>query len=550
MTNDAHQYTTQVNDTDAGATSGAPIDAPGDPGAPIPALTIVYHPVLRRIGERALLSELLAGRDAKVSRTAPRFAPPRQARGASLDDPRISRTPFRLRRMDDGSITLEPDQSRTRIVIDGSRVTARARFSSAELAHGVLIELGDRIALLLHLHTPYEEHDARDLGLVGHSAELLRVREDIRRVAALDVAVLIRGETGTGKELVASAIHEASARKSRPLVSVNLAALPAGLAAAELFGAMRGAFTGAAHQQDGYFRRSHGGILFLDEIGETPVDVQVMLLRVLETGQIYALGAQRAERVDVRVIAATDADLDVMVQQGRFRAPLLHRLAGYEIHLPPLRARRDDIGRLLIHFLGLDLAENGETDLLDRTEPAPWLPMALTTRLVRYDWPGNVRQLRNAVRQIVIANRGRAEAALPEPLARQIGQQPGQQFDQQPAAFPGATVDPASGAHAHRGHRAGPPRRHPAEVSEEELAQALHAHRWNIRATAAALRIPRTSLYRMIEASPGLRTAGELGADEIRACHRDTGGNLDAMVERLRVSKSALQRRIKELSLA
>ncbi len=547
MTNDAHQYTTQVNDTDTGTSGGTPSDVSGDPGAPIPALTIVYHPMLRRIGERALLSELLAGRDAKVSRTAPRFAPPRQARGASLDDPRISRTPFRLRRMDDGSITLEPDQSRTRIVIDGSRVTAPWRISSAEVAHGVLIELGDRIALLLHLHTPYEEHDARDLGLVGHSAELLRVREDIRRVAALDVAVLIRGETGTGKELVASAIHEASARKSRPLVSVNLAALPAGLAAAELFGAMRGAFTGAAHQQDGYFRRSHGGILFLDEIGETPVDVQVMLLRVLETGQIYALGAQRAERVDVRVIAATDADLDTMVQQGRFRAPLLHRLAGYEIHIPPLRARRDDIGRLLIHFLGLDLAENGETDLLDRTEPAPWLPMALTTRLVRYDWPGNVRQLRNAVRQIVIANRGRAEAALPEPLARQISRQPSQQPSHQSGASPGATVAPASGTHA---RRAGPPRRHPAEVSEDELAQALHTHRWNIRATAAALRIPRTSLYRMIEASPGLRTAGELDADEIRACHRDTGGNLDAMVERLRVSKSALQRRIKELTLA
>jgi two-component system nitrogen regulation response regulator GlnG len=539
MTKDAHQYTTQVSDTDAGTPIGTPSDAPGDPGVPIPALTIVYHPMLRRIGERALLSELLAGRDAKVSRTAPRFAPPRQARGASLDDPRISRTPFRLRRMDDGSVTLEPDQSRTRIVIDGSRVTAPCRFPAAALAHGVLLELGDRVALLLHLHTPHEEHDARDLGLVGHSAELLRVREDIRRVAALDVPVLIRGETGTGKELVASAIHEASARRSRPLVSVNLAALPAGLAAAELFGAMRGAFTGAAHQQDGYFRRSHGGILFLDEIGETPVDVQVMLLRVLETGQIYALGAQRAERVDVRVIAATDADLDAMVQQGRFRAPLLHRLAGYEIHIPPLRARRDDIGRLLVHFLGLDLAETGETNLLDRTAPAPWLSMALTTRLVRYDWPGNVRQLRNAIRQIVIANRGRAEAALPEPLARQL----------EPPAPAGAAVDPASGTHA-LSHRAGPPRRHPADISREELAQALHAHRWNIRATAAALRIPRTSLYRMIEASPGLRTAGELDADEIRACHRDTGGNLDAMVERLRVSKSALQRRIKELSLA
>jgi two-component system nitrogen regulation response regulator GlnG len=535
MSQDGQQHTTQLTETDAAAR----IETPSARRSPIPSLTIVYHPVLRRIGDRALLGELVTGREVKISRQAPRFAPPHQPQGTPLADSRLSRAPFELRPLGDGSVMLVPGESRTKIVIDGERVTEARCFSTAALERGVMLELGDRIALLLHLYQPCDESETGDLGLVGHSAEIARVRESIRRVAGVDVPVLIRGETGTGKELVASAIHEAGARRSRPLVSVNLAALPAALAAAELFGAQRGAFTGAARPQDGYFRRAHGGTLFLDEIGEAPVDVQVMLLRAIETGEIYALGAQRAEQVDVRLISATDANLDTLVEQGGFRAPLLHRLAGYEIHLPPLRARRDDIGRLLIHFLGLDLAEIGETDRLDRSEPAPWLSMSLVTRLVRYDWPGNVRQLRNAIRQIVIANRGRAEAALPEPLARQL----------EPPAPAGAAVDPASGTHA-LSHRAGPPRRHPADISREELAQALHAHRWNIRATAAALRIPRTSLYRMIEASPGLRTAGELDADEIRACHRDTGGNLDAMVERLRVSKSALQRRIKELSLA
>jgi DNA-binding NtrC family response regulator len=558
MTKDVHQSTTQLTD----ASPAMHVDVSGDDCTPIPALTIIYHPTLRRIGERALLSELLAGRDAKISRTAPRFTPPHQNRAAALDDSRISRTPFRVRLLDDGGVALEPDESRTKIAIDGSQVTAPWRVSVAELEHGVIIELGDRIALLLHLYTSSEERETGDLGLVGDSAQILRVREDIRRVAVLDVPVLIRGETGTGKELVASAIHQASVRRGRPLVSVNLAALPATLAAAELFGAVRGAFTGAARNQEGYFRRAHGGTLFLDEIGETSVDVQVMLLRALETGQIYALGAQRAEHVDVRLIAATDADLEALVQHGHFRAPLLHRLAGYEIQVPPVRARRDDVARLLIYFLGLDLAEGGETECLDRTESTPWLSMQQMVRLVRYDWPGNVRQLRNAARQIVIANRGRAEATLPDALVRQIEQPPAGTPGSAPppaaplggalpGAFPGAFPDGLSGAAAEHVRRMAValPRRQPSDISEQELGDALRAHRWNIRATAVALRIPRTSLYRLIESSPGLRTAGDLEPDEIRACHSATHGNLDAMVERLCVSKKALRRRIKELSL-
>jgi DNA-binding NtrC family response regulator len=451
-------------------------------------------------------------------------------------------------------VLLDPGESRTKIVIDGRRVTKAQRFSTAALERGVMLELGDRIALLLHVYLPCDESETGDLGLVGHSAEIARVREDIRRVAGLDVPVLIRGETGTGKELVASAIHEAGARRSRPLVSVNLASLPAALAAAELFGATRGAFTGAARAQEGYFRRAHGGTLFLDEIGEAPVDVQVMLLRAIETGEIYALGAQRAEQVDVRLISATDANLDTMVEHGGFRAPLLHRLAGYEIHLPPLRARRDDIGRLLIHFLGLELAEIGETDRLDRSEPGPWLSMALMTRLVRYDWPGNVRQLRNAVRQLVIGNRGRAEAELPESLARLLdgATQPdlalhphdtGPEVAAESAVLDDEPDERSSGPMSS-------PRRKPSEIPEAEVAEALRVHRWDIKATARELGISRTSLYGLIESSGLVHTAGELGVEEIRACHRETGGDLDAMVERLRVSKKALRRRIKELGLA
>jgi DNA-binding NtrC family response regulator len=549
MTQDVQQQTTQLTEND----DMKPIEPVGVRRAPIPVLTVVYHPMLRRIGDRAFLGELVIGQSVQISRQAPHFSPPHHPQGgAPLGHSRISRTPFELRPLGNGGIALDPGTVRTKIVIDGQRITQVRRFSTAELERGVLLELGDQIALLLHLYLPCDESGTGDLGLVGHSAEIARVRESIRRIAGLDVPVLIRGETGTGKELVASAIHEAGARRSRPLVSVNLASVPAALAAAELFGATRGAFTGAARTQEGYFRRAHGGTLFLDEIGEAPVDVQVMLLRAIETGEIYALGAQRAEQVDVRLISATDANLDEMGKHGSFRAPLLHRLAGYEIYLPPLRARRDDIGRLLIHFLGLELAEIGETDRLDRSEPGPWLPMSLMTRLVRYDWPGNVRQLRNAVRQLVIGNRGRSEAELPESLARLLdGAAPPAPPPDSDEIEPG----PPDSAEAEWGMEdttttgALPGRRRPSEISDTELEEALRAHRWDIKATAGALGISRTSLYGLIESSGLVRTAGELTVEEIRACHRDTGGDIDQMVERLRVSKKALRRRLKELGL-
>jgi len=446
-----------------------------------------------------------------------------------------------LRPCADGGILVDPNDSRTRIVIDGDLIDQPRIVSPEQLQRGVVIELADRISLLLHLFDPHPERETGDLGLVGHSDHIARVRDDIRRVADLDVPVLIRGETGTGKELVATAIHESGARSRGPLVCVNMAAMPSALAAAELFGATRGAFTGATRGQDGYFRRASGGTLFLDEIGAAPAEIQVMLLRALETSEIYPLGAQRSERVDVRIIAATDARLEALIACGAFGAPLLHRLAGYEIHIPPLRDRRDDIGRLLLHFLGLDLAEHGNTDLLDRTEPTPWLPLALARRIMQHHWPGNVRQLRNVVRQLVISSRGELEANLSPALLRQLTDT--------------ASVVPAPPSEVSvatdRSHQA--PRRtshRPADITEDELVDALCAHRWDIKSTAAALGISRTSLYKLMETSDRVRPAGQLDVDEIRACHRELGGDLDAMVDRLRVSKSALRRRIQELGLA
>jgi DNA-binding NtrC family response regulator len=539
MVADPQQQSTEITELEG----GAPVPSSSRRPVTVPALTIVHHPVLRRIGDRVILGELAAGREARISRIAPRFAPPHQPPSAALDHPRISRAPFVLRPCAGGGVLLDPHDSRTRITVDGDPVGSPRLVSPEQLRRGVVIELSERVALLLHLFTPHDERDTGDLGLVGHSDHMARVRDDIRRVASLDVPVLIRGETGTGKELVATAIHESGARSSGPLVCVNMAALPPALAAAELFGATRGAFTGAGQGQDGYFRRARGGTLFLDEIGAASPEIQVMLLRALETSEIYPLGAQRSERVDVRILAATDADLEALIARGAFGAPLLHRLAGYEIHIPPLRERRDDVARLLLHFLGLDLAETGDTELLDRVEPAPWLPLALTRRLMQHPWLGNVRQLRNVVRQIVIGSRGELEAGLPPALLRQL-------TDAAPFASepPSEAAAPASRPSAHAASRRRS--RKPDDIPEGELVDALCAHRWDIKSTAAALGISRTSLYKLMETSDRIRTAGHLDIDEIRACHRDLGGDLDAMVDRLRVSKPALRRRIHELGLA
>ena len=240
---------------------------------------------------------------------------------------------------------------------------------------------------------------------MGESEGLVELRREIRRVADLEIPVLLRGETGTGKELMARAIHRAGRRREKPYLSVNLGAIPPTLAASELFGAAKGAFTGAVRPHSGYFPRAHDGTLFLDEIGEAPPEVQVMLLRVLENGEIQHLGVQETQTVDVRMIAATDLDLETATDEGSFRAPLLHRLAGYEIVVPPLRERRDDFGRLLLDFLREELEAVGEAQRLER-ERSEWLPVSIVARLARHDWPGNVRQLKNAARQIVIGSRG------------------------------------------------------------------------------------------------------------------------------------------------
>ena len=243
--------------------------------------------------------------------------------------------------------------------------------------------------------------------MVGRSEALKYVRFKVEQVAPTDSTVLILGETGTGKELVARAVHAASKRKDRPLVKINCAALPANLIESELFGHERGAFTDAQARRLGRFEMAHRGTLFLDEVGELPPDLQSKLLRVLEEGEFERLGGTRTVKADVRIIAATNRDLEREVGRGHFREDLWYRLNVYPITVLPLRRRKDDIPLLVDFYVEKFNRKVGKSIRV--------VPPDTMRALLNYDWPGNIRELANVVERAVIVTQG-AELCLAEQL--------------------------------------------------------------------------------------------------------------------------------------
>jgi transcriptional regulator with GAF, ATPase, and Fis domain len=240
---------------------------------------------------------------------------------------------------------------------------------------------------------------------VGRSPTLALLLEQVRQVAPTDAPVLVLGETGTGKELVARAVHDRSPRRARPLVTVNCAALPATLIESELFGYEKGAFTGAATRTPGRFEVADGGTLLLDEIGELPLELQAKLLRVLQSGEFERLGSSKTLRVDVRLVAASNRDLAREVREGRFRADLFYRLSVFPLSLPPLRERAEDIPLLVWHFIARKQQRLGRH--IER------VPERLMRAYRAYAWPGNVRELESVIERALILSTGPTLASDP-----------------------------------------------------------------------------------------------------------------------------------------
>lgn len=529
------------------------------------ALTILYHPDLERVGERSLI-DLAEGAPILVSRAVPFFAHPGQTTPARpILDEHLSRKPLHIFPIGKGGVRIETAGSSTPLTVRGQTVSEKIFVS---MRRGVVLELAHRVVLLLHWTSADDvrRSNMQEIAkeLVGESDALRCVIRDIHNVADLDLPVLVRGETGTGKELVARAIHDASRRRDKPFKAINLGAIPPSLAIAELFGSEKGAYTGAHERQVGYFQQAHGGTLFLDEIGEASLDLQAALLRVLETGEMQTVGSQ-IRKVNVRIVTATDADLEGKIAANTFRAPLLNRLAGYEVRTPPLRERRDDIGRLLVRFLRDAFEEIKESHLLSASarEGKLWLPASFAAHLFEYDWPGNVRQLRNIVKQIVVGNRGRDEAELTPTLESILDQHVSMSARLSDTSSMAKSAQSRSSATARRHTREpaerfvdiapvpteGTARRKPREVTEAEYRDALRKARWDLAAASEHLGISRASMYLLMKRYRGVRSAKNVTREELVKCHEEAGGDLARMAERLEVSERGLARRMRELGL-
>jgi two-component system, NtrC family, nitrogen regulation response regulator GlnG len=504
-------------------------------------LTILAHPDLSRVGEVAVLSPTLRGGCVNLSRTEPLFAGRRSPKPRPLLHPVISRQPI--------AISALP----TAIRVDAGELGQRVRLSAAaqpdsngyfprsELERGIAIELSGCVLLLLHdmsskpsASTPDSDSDS-DSEFVGDSAAIANLRAEIARVAESNTGVLIRGETGTGKELVARAIHRLSKRSAAPFVAVNMAAVPESTAASALFGHERGAFTSALREHRGYFGAASGGTLFLDEIGETTKSVQGLLLRALREGEIQPVGAADVKKVDVRVLAATDAPLEEWVRRERFSEALLHRLEAYTIPLPPLRQRRDDIARLFVSFLEKELAELGETRRFSATlvDARPWLPASFMASLIDYRWPGNVAELQSIARRVAIANRGVETFRVDDWVGQRLV------------------------ARASEGHRAAgetavakPPKREAAQLIDAEIVGAMRQCRFIVREAAEHLGVSRSWLHTRLEFCRALRQAKDLTSDEIRAALERAKGSTSRAAVALEVSEHGLKLRMKALNVA
>ena len=329
--------------------------------------------------------------------------------------------------------------------------------------------------------------------LLGHSAPMRELFRAIGRVAASGLGVLVTGETGTGKELVAQALHRESARASRPFVALNTAAIPPELLESELFGHEAGAFTGAVRRHAGRFEQAAGGTLFLDEIGDMPLALQTRLLRVLAAGEFYRVGGRELVRADVRIIAATHQDLDARVERGEFRADLLHRLDVVRLHVPPLRERSADIPLLASHFLRAAAHLGGGA-------PKRFAPAALAA-LQRAPWPGNVRQLENLCRRLAVLAPGQEIGVAELPPALQANTS---SHVEAGPPWTGALRDWAEAALA-----AGESGLHARALGELErvlLDAALAAHGGHRQDAARALGLGRNTLTRKLGSSRPRRT--------------------------------------------
>ena len=487
---------------------------------------IVFHPDLRMVGARALISEAGSSNDAPViiGRDRPAFFRDDGESAGSLADPCVSRRQLDVRWHAAGRRFGVQRVLGARREIAVLAPDGRDHVGGLEdLGPGTLVAIGDRVLLRLDcgpLPGP-------TLGLLGGSHVMYELRRRVEALGARRDSVLVLGESGTGKELVARALHELGPGRAAPFMAVNCASLPETLIEAELFGAEKGAFSGATERRDGLFRAAGRGTIFLDEIGELSLSAQAKLLRALQERRIRPVGGTDESAFAARVVMATHRNLESALEEGRFRADLYARIEAPMLVVPPVRERRADVGRLFVSFLATQLADSPRGTPMPfraaKIDP-PVVPLAFFRALLDHPWPRNVREIQKVASRVAMALRTRAPIDRSLLLAQ--------------SGPSGPAVDPS---------RESPLARRSAPGAEE-LVELLDRHDFVQNRLAKALGISRTTLDRWMR-DAGVRRPSDLTREELAAALERSGGDLPSTARGLGISQRGLRLRITELGL-
>ncbi|MBN1656284.1 MAG: sigma-54-dependent Fis family transcriptional regulator [Deltaproteobacteria bacterium] len=483
-------------------------------------LTIVLHPDAARIGEVAKPFDIGSTATRELCRFEPKFSRPGE-KSVDLNVAAVSRRPLVMKANVEGAVTLSNPRAVSSVVVEGEALKESMEISADRVKRGVVIELGKYVALLLHrVNKKDEEPSGDDLGIRGESRCVQRLRKEILDIANIDDTVLISGETGVGKDLVARAIHAKSKRAGRAYLCINMGALQSGMENAELFGIGKRAAT-EVDERKGYFASADGGTLFLDEIGTTKPELQAVLLRAIENKEIQRVG-HGPLKVDVRLIAATDSDLTAAVEQGRFLKALFHRLSRFHIRIAPLRERPDDIARLFFHFLRGELRKRGSDQKLfkDAKEPG-WLPASLMSMLLRYAWKGNVRELQNVAAALALTNYNNEFFHVESNIVQLLGSDI-------------VSADSAPEGETKSFRPSYPP-------TDDEVIQAMNENDFNATKASESLHISRDYLLKRISRIPSLRRPKDITDREIIDSYKQYNGDFMAMAKALRISARGLK---------
>jgi len=495
-----------------------------------PGLQVAYHPDPHMVGARLRFLNFGDRAEVRVSRLEGSFRQRHWEQGRPLNVSRLSRSPltFIPQGRDDVRLTFDP--ARCEVDLAGSTIQPDTVFTRRELADGLLLFVNRSVGLVLQLMGKPRAMDEDDYGLIGESLVLDELRRQLGLAMASRDAILLLGASGTGKELVARAIHQGGGDSEHPFIGVNMATIPSELAASELFGHEKGAFSGAKTAKVGLFRQARSGTLFLDEVGDASFAVQTALLRALETREVRPVGATGTLKVDCRFIAATDVDIH---GSEEFKSALVSRL-GIELALPPLLKRRDDIPILFHYFLEEALGSESYADLLVPGEKEPWLPAWVIDVLFRYAWPRNVRELRNVSREIAFLSGTRPFQ--PGPMLLRIR-------DAVHGSV-GAGVESPEKKSTEGGRTYNPP----SSVDEDTLRRVLREKSFGISAAARELGLSQQSMYRALD-EHGILYARQLSREQFIAHFLEHDRNIRAMSEALEVSERALKLRKSDLGI-